>query len=384
MLLGLVLHSALTYNVTNHGDAWSLKDPETTHIFSDSLVFIIHSFRMPIFFLVAGFFGSMLFYERRPIGMIKNRISRIVLPFVVFLLLLWPITIIAFGYTGAVFSFEENPLKFAIEPLSDIWSFIPRTTSHLWFLYYLALITGTTVIIGLLLQKGSGLTQMITKIFNWLIQRPIVRIVFFSILIFLLLFFLKTSMIDASVSLKPDIRTFLYFFFFYIMGWVLFKSKHQLNTFVRYDWISIFIGLVLLTLHGYSIQNSGVAPNSNSIILILYSSVVVTLFTFGITGLFIRYGSKHSKIMRCLSDSSYWVYLVHLPLTAFFPSLIWQLSLPAVAKFLIVLFATTLICFLSYHYLVRGTFIGEFLNGRRYPRKENSDSLNLNKIQQGD
>ena len=61
MLLGLVLHSALTYNVTNHGHAWLLKDPESTNIATDSIVFLIHFFRMPIFFLVAGFFGSMLF-----------------------------------------------------------------------------------------------------------------------------------------------------------------------------------------------------------------------------------------------------------------------------------------------------------------------------------
>ncbi len=88
MLLGLVLHSALTYNVTNHGDTWSLKDPQTTHVFSDYIVFLIHSFRMPIFFLVAGFFGAMLFYERQLIKMIRNRISRIVYPFIVFIFIL--------------------------------------------------------------------------------------------------------------------------------------------------------------------------------------------------------------------------------------------------------------------------------------------------------
>jgi glucan biosynthesis protein C len=33
---------------------------------------------MPIFFVVAGFFGALLFYERKPLKMAKNRLSRIV------------------------------------------------------------------------------------------------------------------------------------------------------------------------------------------------------------------------------------------------------------------------------------------------------------------
>lgn len=369
MLLGLILHSALTYNVTYHGDGWSLKDPETTHIFSDSLVFLIHSFRMPIFFLVAGFFGAMLFYERQPIRMVKNRISRIVFPFIVFLFLLWPITIFAFGYTGAVFSNKENPFEIALEPFTNISAFLPKTTSHLWFLYYLSLITGTTVIIGLLLKNVQELTKKITKIFDWLIQRPLVRIIFFSGLIFLTLTILGTSMIEASVSLIPEPNTFFYFLVFYLIGWVLFKSKHHLDSFVRYDWICTILAVVLATIQGLTIKTSGLEPNSNSGILILYSSVVVCLFMFGITGLFIRYGSNYSVKMRYISDSSYWVYLIHLPLTAIIPAFIWNWPIPALGKFIIVLSISTIICFVSYHYFVRNTFIGEFLNGRKYPRK---------------
>ncbi len=369
MLLGLVLHSALTYNVTYHGDAWSLKDPKTTHIFSDSLVFLIHSFRMPIFFLVAGFFGAMLFYERQPIQMIKNRISRIVLPFIVFLFLLWPIIVFTFGYTNAVFSHQQDPFKIALEPFTSISAFLPKTTSHLWFLYYLSLITGTTVILGLVLKNKGEITQAITKTFEWVIQKPLARIIVFSGLIFLTLTLLGTSMVEASVSLIPDLRTFTYYFIFYLIGWVLFKSKHHLDSFVRYDWTCTILAIVLVAIQGLTIQNSKLEPNGSSGILILYSSVVVCLFMFGITGLFIRYGSKHSARMRYISDSSYWVYLIHLPLTAIIPVFIWNLRLPAIGKFLIVLSITTIICFFSYHFFVRNTFIGEFLNGRKYLRK---------------
>ena len=75
MLLGLVLHAAITYGAINYERSWELKDPNDVHFLNDLIVIIIHAFRMPVFFVVAGFFGALLFYESTPQTMIKNRIS---------------------------------------------------------------------------------------------------------------------------------------------------------------------------------------------------------------------------------------------------------------------------------------------------------------------
>ena len=73
-------------------------------------------------------------------------------------------------------------------------------------------------------------------------------------------------------------------------------------------------------------------------------------------------------IGRYLSQSSYWVYLLHFPLqftlAYYFFS---EYSLSPMLAFFGVLLSSTIICLLSYHFLVRGTFIGSFLNGRRFP-----------------
>jgi glucan biosynthesis protein C len=140
---------------------------------------------------------------------------------------------------------------------------------------------------------------------------------------------------------------------------------------MQYDLQCTVLAIFLIIAQGLLIQYSGMDlnPNSNSGILISFNSVIVWLFVFGITGLFIRYNSKHSKRMRYISDSSYWVYLIHLPLTAIIPAFIWELPLPALVKFIIVLSLTTIICFVTYHYFVRKTFIGKFLNGKKYPSK---------------
>lgn len=362
MLLGIVIHSAITYAIFDFGEAWSLKDPGSTHFSNDLIGAFIHSFRMQIFFVVSGFFGAMLFYERTPMKMVKNRVDRIILPFIVFVLLLWPTIFFAFGYSRLVFSGNPDALTIVLSNFSDWNILVPPRTFHLWFLYYLAMITLVSVVLALVAKRLPSATNYISKAFNWAIQKPILRILVFAGLSAIVYFIMGTSQVDTSASFMPDFNTFLYYFVFYTVGWILFKSKHLLDTFKKYDWINTVLGIVLFA---FVTLNTGLSYEAK----ILLKSIMVWLLIFGISGLFLRYGSQHSSRMRYLSDSSYWVYLVHLPFTAFIPSLIVDWPIPATLKFLIVLVSTTIICYVSYHYLVRGTFIGQFLNGKKYSRK---------------
>ncbi len=373
MMLGLVLHSALTYNVTNHGNVWSLKDSTSTHIATDFLVLMIHSFRMPIFFLIAGFFGAMLFYERSPKRMIHNRIARIALPFIVFLILLSPILYFAFGYSSKTFNGQENALVDTLQPFSNFYFYLPKSTSHLWFLYYLIFCTAFAVVLALLLKKTPKLTAHIKAVGYWIFPKPLVRILFFAGMTFVMLTLLQTPIVASSTALIPDMHTFVYYVFFYLIGWILYTSKQHIHTIKKFDWLATITAIVLIIVQGFIIQYSDLdlKPNSNSPLLIAFSSFTVWLFIFGITGLFIRYGSNYSKRMRYISDASYWVYLIHLPLTALFPLTVWKLPIGAIPKFLLVTTATTIVCFVTYHYCVRNTFIGKFLNGRKYPRNSN-------------
>ena len=363
MLLGLVIHSAITYTVFDFGEGWPLKDPFNTNLSNDFIVYFIHSFRMPIFFVVAGFFGSLLFYERKPLKMFNNRVSRIVFPFIVFLLLLWPLLLFTGQYTMLVFDGSNTAYHSVASYFTNPLIFIPQGTFHLWFLYYLSIITFSSLILGLIFKKLPRLSKQISKSFSWIITKPIIRILIFSGFMSIICFWKGTYIMEPPFSLIPNFKIFIFYLFFYIIGWVLFKSKHLLDNFMRYDWGCFILGLVLICVHFLSMSSLSLELN------ILINSVIVWLLIFGITGLFIRYGSKHSQLMRYISDASYWVYLVHLFFTLLIPSFIVDWSLPATLKFLFVLISTGLICFVSYHYLVRGSFIGKFLNGRKYSRK---------------
>jgi len=220
--------------VTVHTEAWGLNQ-HSNHVATDFLVLLIHTFRMPIFFLVAGFFGALLFYERGQVKMSRNRVQRIV-----------------YNYTGAVFNGADSPLGVAAEFMAQPRYYLPSFTSHLWFLYYLALITFTTVV------SDTG--------------RP--------------------GNVDGG---------------------------------------------------GFDFDCARLRDAPVPIMFAL-SSLIVWLFVFGITGLFLKHADGFSPRMRYVSDAAYWVYLIHLPFTALLPGLIDDWPLPALAKFFLVMSVTASIC----------------------------------------
>ncbi|MFK7820313.1 MAG: acyltransferase family protein, partial [Planctomycetaceae bacterium] len=78
MLLGIVLHAALSFSTV----PWTVTDSQTSSSYS-VLFATIHGFRMPLFFMLSGFFTAMLWRKRTLSGLIKQRAKRILLPLVI-------------------------------------------------------------------------------------------------------------------------------------------------------------------------------------------------------------------------------------------------------------------------------------------------------------
>ncbi len=102
----------------------------------------------------------------------------------------------------------------------------------------------------------------------------------------------------------------------------------------------------------------------------LATSVTMAMSVFGWLGCFVRYFSQPSEKIRYFADASYWIYIAHLPLVVGLQismanwQLPWWVQLPLLNE---VAFAILL---LSYPSLVRFTWVGTLLNGRRvkHPR----------------
>ena len=82
MLLGVLIHSALNYM-----PGWFVQDPHNQAEWMMIVIDVIHTFRMPAFFLLSGFFAALLVERRGLFRMFRNRFDRIVRPLAVFVLL---------------------------------------------------------------------------------------------------------------------------------------------------------------------------------------------------------------------------------------------------------------------------------------------------------
>lgn len=355
MLLGVVLHSTEIYLVQRN-DPWP-KDPNSTSLFLDYLEYFIHLFRMPIFFIMAGFFGALLFYERGSKKMLSNRISRILYPFVVFLLILFPIVYFLLIYVREIFSGNQNAF---LETYNGFTAYLPEFTIHLWFLYYLLLITLFSFGIAILIKNSFKLKTWVHKIFNKLFQNDYLKVINLSVFIFIALVIIWELSPPTPLGWIPEIDSFLFYLVFYLFGWLIYTSKYNLKKFTKNAWLYCIVAVYL-----FCVQII-LEENLSDIIKGIINAFTIALLIYGITGIFVNYFSDKSKSLKYISDGSYWVYLIHLPFTILIPGLLAGFHLSAIVKFIITLILTSLVCFSSYHFLVRKTFIGKFLNGKKY------------------
>ena len=127
MLLGIPFHVFMSYRA---GQQWIVTSGEGAGLYF-YLAEFIHLFRMPAFFMVAGYFAALLLARREPGAWLKGRATRLAIPFVTCLLLLNPLMNLA--------------CEISVYPRAQAWSsFLHNSATsggywvrHLWFIIVL-------------------------------------------------------------------------------------------------------------------------------------------------------------------------------------------------------------------------------------------------------
>jgi peptidoglycan/LPS O-acetylase OafA/YrhL len=166
----------------------------------------------------------------------------------------------------------------------------------------------------------------------------------------------------------PELPRLAYYSVFFATGTLLARARHDLERFFipRSGWLLaiwpltvFFSGVWLKEFLDHGLSTYGRLALGASFAL------AASIGMFALIGLALRMCSREWPVLRYLADASYWIYLVHFPLTGFLQVLLDPLSLGAALKFSIVLSTAVGVGLVSYQRLVRFTFLGQFLNGSR-------------------
>ena len=366
LLAGVVLHATLSFLPGFGATGWPIADRSPSVALAVTF-YVIHIFRMTLFFTIAGFFARLLFHRRGARAFVTNRALRIALPFVVGWAVVIPFMLLAILWASRA----APPVTIALPPPPPLR--VPLT--HLWFLYTLLLLYAVTLgakaVVGRIDKTGAAARVVdvaIDACARWSVLPFVIALPVFGAFLSMDDWFRWFGIPTPDQSLVPPLAAAVGFTTAFTFGWFLHRQAHLLQIMER-GWVphlaaSIVITLACLAIAGPSPDFSAGATRFAVSYAFLYALVSWT-WTFAIIGLALRFFSIESARMRYVSDASYWIYIMHLPVIFLLQAALITLPWHWGIKFTLILAGALPVLFASYHVMVRRTVIGRVLNGRR-------------------
>lgn len=256
----------------------------------------------------------------------------------------------------------------ALKGLIDLATLFPLF-HHLWFLWFLC-----WLVLAFAVYANAADAARFQGLPSWLVLTPV-----------RFLWLLPLTMIpqaymglmfegfgpDTSSGLIPLPHVLLYYAIFFGFG-VLYYDTGDTERIGRSWMISLPVALLVIFPVGYEMvshrmgfADSLLAPGWQRFAAVFLQVLYAWMMTFGLMGLFRHFFSAENKWLRYMSDASYWLYLVHLPLVILLQMFTASLPLPAWLKIVLVTSVVTGVLLATYQWFVRYTFIGKILNGPR-------------------
>ncbi|HUS33509.1 MAG TPA: acyltransferase [Kofleriaceae bacterium] len=327
IILVVALHAALSFMVTPIG--WAIQD-RSQFVGVDLIVWVLRAFGMPLFFWLSGFAARALLERRGPSAYLRDRVLRIFLPLAVALL----------------------PMSFALDRLwawgrdvggriavADVApklesSELPIVLGHLWYLYYLLLVSFAALAISRVLRgikAPPGLAMLAVP----------------SAIAIGVLAYLGALHTNTPLGFVPDIPILVLMGGFFAWGWLVHARPQEIDRYRDRAWHALAIGGALLAVIIPSLA-TGRAP--------LYAIVATGLFTVTMlivfVGMCVRYARPRAWL-QLASEASYWTYIVHLPIVVALQILLARVAIPGVVKYAVILGVTLAVCVGSYVVVVR-------------------------------
>ncbi|MDP3658350.1 MAG: acyltransferase family protein [Brevundimonas sp.] len=378
LLLGVVLHASLGYLPTV---IWPFADEQTSP-WATVIFFAIHLFRMTTFFLIAGLFGHMLLQRRGLGGFIRDRLGRIAGPLFGLWWVVFPAVIAVFIWKAAIDNGGTIPTGGPPPPPMTFETF---PLLHLWFLWVLMILYAAFLLLRApfaLLDRDGAVGRLVDRLTGALIGpwTPAVMAAPLALALWLTPDWIAIFGIPTpDKGFIPNPAALTAFGSAFALGVILDRRRDLLGRIERF-WhgftvMALGSGAGALALSGGAVFTFDPVtdPSLKTALAYLYAFAVFAS-TMAVTGLALRFMSGHSAVRRYLADASYWIYIIHLPLVMAAQVLMLDAPLPWWGKLAAVTAGVTAVSLLTYELLVRHSFVGRWLNGRRIPWRSRPDT----------
>lgn len=354
MLASLQTHHVLFHLRSEH----LLSLAPTRHEYFIPIIFYIHTFRMPAFFLLAGFFAHLLYSKRGATHLLKNRLLRIGLPFLFYFL--WTIPLY---FAGILIIGVQKHQTFFLTLMQAIhqgafWHYIDNLNNY-WFLYYL-LIFYAVILILLLLSKINFIVQVMQPIYSALKKILLTRWIYFILPIIFAAIFLKAHYwyVILDERLLPSVYLLAIYSIWILIGWFFWEHQIALKNFMRFAWVKIgisFLAYVLyLFLYFYFINANHCFLYATCVVLY---SISMTLGVLGCLGIAWRYLPKCSGVLQYFSKASYSIFLIQVPIVFLCVQVMRSVTDLFFLQFFSATVISAVICIVSYHVFIRRTWL---------------------------
>lgn len=281
MLLGLAVHAPLIFYDPTILIEFGIHNKPQTEQWIWIILGFITNWRMPLFFLLSGFFSIMLIQKRGLLKFLSDRIIRIGLTCLLFC---------------SIFDLLDGRLDFTLD--------------HLWFLYYL-----------LIFAFCFSILQQVQFIKDLLIH-SVSSITFFMLLFWLVMTVPLAVLLNAEHNAEFNlfmifdppktytdlkIGNLIYYFSYFLTGSLIYSNK---NLFGHLAQNKILIMLSFISTLAFIFQL--INYNSAPLIQALLKGINTLFWCLLFLGLATRFVNKSSRLLKWLVELSYPIYLLHV------------------------------------------------------------------------
>jgi glucans biosynthesis protein C len=375
LLLGVFFHAAMSFiDVEVESLNWAIADGSQ----SDALVIFVgvsHLFRMSLFFFIAGYFAHLVYHRRGAAAFVENRAVRIVVPFIVGWCVIAPLLRIIWRWGQAR---SGGEIAMGLWPSQEQWLSGSVNLTHLWFLYYLMLIyvlfVGLRHVTAERLDRSGNFRRGIDGILRTLIDRRLAPVVLSLPVAFAGAFEPSwnagAGMPTPDRSLIPELIPIVGYGAVFATGWIFRRSSDLLQLVTARVKSSLWLTLVSLLSTSVLATVLGTQPNLLPGLMRFLTAIAATslmwYFNLALIGYALKRFAAPSPTTRYVADASYWIYIAHLPVVCALQVLVAHWPLHWTIKYPFIVTVAFVLLFASYHLLVRYSFIGAVLNGRKY------------------